>query len=312
MFSHISLQLNYFLVKHKLKFYSGEWATFAYILVTTVFLVLNFSKLTSPVFFIGIRVGLVFLILSLAYVSDIKKEWGFLPTLRQFLPFFFLAYWYSETYNFAGYMFSNKDVFFSHADQRLFGGQPSLLFSAYLPNSWFSELMYFGYFSYYLIAFGVPYQFWRKHKEESNRAVFVVLCAFYLYYLIYIILPVAGPQFFFNGLSSQVPTGYIFSDLIHYIQFYGEKPTGAFPSSHVGISTVVLVLTYKKARGIFWRILLLFVVLSFSTVYIKAHYLVDVLAGFISGIIFYYITNWLYDTFSHHFVEDQSDIISVT
>jgi membrane-associated phospholipid phosphatase len=288
-------------VKRKLRFYSGEWVTLVYIFVTTVFLVLNLSKLNSPAFFFGVRFGVVALILSLAYISDKKTNWNFLSAFRQFLPFFLLAYWYSETYDFAGFLLSNKDSFFSHADERLFGGQPSLLFSSYLPESWFSELMYFGYFSYYLIAFGVPMEFWRKHPNDSNRAVFVVLCSFYLYYTIYIIVPVAGPQFFFTGAMGQVPSGYIFSDLIHYIQMFGEKPTGAFPSSHVGISTVVLILTFTKARGIFWKILPLFVVLVLSTVYIKAHYLVDVLAGFLSGIIFYYITNWLYDIFSVHF-----------
>jgi len=129
----------------------------------------------------------------------------------------------------------------------------------------------------------------------------VVLCAFYLYYIIYIILPVSGPQFYFLGNLNNVPAGHYFSDLIHFIQFCGEKPTGAFPSSHVGISMVVLLLTYKKARRIFWRILPLFVVLVFSTVYIKAHYLVDVIGGLISAVIFYYFSNWLYDTLRRWF-----------
>lgn len=284
-------------MKRLFRFYPGEWLTLFYVLATTVFLVLNYSKLSSPVFFFGIRFVTVVLIVSLAFFSN-KKDWHFLSALRHFLPFLLLAYWYSETYDFAGFLLPNEDVFFSHADERLFGGQPSLLFSKYLPETWFSELMYFGYFSYYLIAFGVPLQFWRKHRGDLNRAVFVVLCAFYLYYTIYIILPVGGPQFYFTGDLGEVPAGYLFSRLIHYIQFFGEKPTGAFPSSHVGISTVILFLTFSRARGIFWRILPLFVVLVFSTVYIKAHYLVDVLAGFGSGIIFYYFTNWMYNLWS--------------
>lgn len=288
-----------FLLKQNYKLLSGEWVTLAYVLVTTVFLVLNLSKLSSPVFFFGIRLATVLTIFAFAFVAERKADWRLLKAIRPFLPFFLLGYWYSETYDFAGFFLDNKDLFFYHADERLFGGQPSLLFSSYLPETWFSELMYFGYFSYYLIAFLIPFRFWHKHPEESSRAFFVVLCAFYIYYAIYIIVPVAGPQFFLNERLAKVPSGYFFSHVIHYIQMFGEKPTGAFPSSHVGISTVVLLLTFSKARYIFWKIIPLYLVLVFSTVYIKAHYLVDVLAGFVSGGLFYYTSNKLYDYFSN-------------
>jgi len=288
-----------------LKFYSGEWITLAYIFVTTVFLVFNFTKLTHPSQFFGVRLSTVAIILFLSGINRDSRN-SYLLAFRQLLPFLLLEYWYSETYALGGLLLPNKDAFFSQADQRLFGGEPSLLFSQYLPQSWFSELMYFGYFSYYIIVFGVPILFLLKYQENFNRTVFVVLCSFYLYYTIYIILPVGGPQFYFSGSLRDAPSGYIFSRLIHHIQMLGERPTGAFPSSHVGISTVVLLLTFSKARKIFWTLLPLYCVLVLSTVYIKAHYLVDVLGGFVSAVIFYELSNHLFDALSDRFYTEEN------
>jgi membrane-associated phospholipid phosphatase len=288
---------------HSLKFYSGEWITLAYVLVTTVFLTFNSSKLPDTSFFFEARLMIVIMILSLASISR-NRDWRYLKAFRQFLPFIILGYWYSETYDFAGMFLPNQDPFFCRADQKLFGMEPSLAFCKYLPERWFSELMYFGYFSYYIIAVGVPFLFWQKRPKEFSRAIFVILCSFYLYYIIYIILPVGGPQFYYQGDPGKAPSGYFFSQLIHYIQRFGEKPTGAFPSSHVGISTILLLLTFSKFRKTFWFILPIYVILAFSTVYIKAHYMVDVLGGFLSAILFYIISNRLFDSLSDRFCEE--------
>lgn len=285
-----------------LKFYSGEWITLAYIFVTTVFLIFNFSKLSHPSQFFGVRFSILATILFLASINRDSNN-SYLLAFRQLLPFFLLEYWYSETYALGGLLLPNKDAFFSQADQRIFGGEPSILFSQYLPQTWFSELMYFGYFSYYIIVFGVPLLFLIKHQDNFNRIVFVILCSFYLYYTIYIILPVGGPQFYFTGPFRDAPSGYLFCHLIHHIQTLGERPTGAFPSSHVGISTVVLLSTFflTKAHKTFWSLLPLYCILVLSTVYIKAHYLVDVLGGLVSGVIFYALSTHLFDAISDRF-----------
>lgn len=278
-----------------LRFYPGEWLTIAYALLTTLYLMLFFSQLGNPVLFFGIRFGVIGLILVLSVASLFWKGRA-LSFIRYFFPFLLLSYWYSETYYYSNLLLSNQDAFFFRADQWLFGGQPSLLFSEWIPQAWFSELMYFGYFSFYLISFGVPLWFWLTHSIHFDRVVFVVLCSFYLYYLLFIFLPVMGPQFYLRGSLADVPEGYFFSHLMRYIQGYGENPTGAFPSSHVGGAMVVLMLLFSRARRVFYYMLPLFVVLVLSTVYIKAHYLIDVFGGLLSAWLFYWAANRVYDS----------------
>jgi membrane-associated phospholipid phosphatase len=95
-------------------------------------------------------------------------------------------------------------------------------------------------------------------------------------------LPVAGPQYFFPSPDNEVPRAYFFSGMLKLIQELGERPTGAFPSSHVGIAILILWYSFGRSRNYFYAILPVTILLIISTVYLKAHYVVDVLAAFIT------------------------------
>ncbi|EJX07183.1 Phosphatidic acid phosphatase type 2/haloperoxidase [gut metagenome] len=83
-------------------------------------------------------------------------------------------------------------------------------------------------------------------------------------------------------------------DLIVMTQASGERPTAAFPSSHVGISTILMFLLYRDNRRLLWIALPFYIFLCCATVYIQAHYLVDVFGGFLSAIVIYTLTSRLY------------------
>ncbi|MDP4276149.1 MAG: phosphatase PAP2 family protein [Bacteroidota bacterium] len=278
----------------KKRYFSAEFLTLVYSLVTIVYMMLFFSRVDHPALFFGIRLGAIASISFLAIASE-RYPSELLKNIRQFLPFILLGYWYSETFFFSEMFTLNKDEFFCGLDQQLTGCQPSILFSQLFPQAWFSELMYFGYFSHYLFMFGIPLWFWFKHPQLFDRVVFIMVCTMFLYYSVYDLLPVAGPQFYFKGADAMVPKGYVFCWLVHFIQWIGEYPTGAFPSSHVGMTIVVLILTCRYDRRLFWCILPVACLLICSTVYIKAHYFVDVLGGILSAILLYGVSGALFD-----------------
>ena len=72
------------------------------------------------------------------------------------------------------------------------------------------------------------------------------------------------------------------------------KPYGNFPSMHVALSVPVVGANYLAAGPIagsitlFWAILI-----ALSTLYTKQHYILDVLAGLIAGVMIYSLTYWL-------------------
>ena len=276
-----------------------EIATLVYIAVTAVYLAAFVSRLEAPMVHFGVRTGVIVLILMLAWIHNATQN-PIVGCIRFFLPGVLLSYWYPETYYFNNFIFDNLDHHFMEADQLLFGCQPSLEFSKCMPWAWFSELMYFGYFSYYFILFGTVFWCYIYRKEIANKSIFIFVGSFYCCYIIYAVLPVVGPQFYFEPPLNQVPDGYIFCEIMRFLQATGEKPTGAFPSSHVAITFVAVIFVAQHCRNLLKYILPLFVILVMSTVYIKAHYLIDVIGGFAAAAVLYPLVNWLYGKIDKH------------
>ena len=237
--------------------------------------------------------------------------------LRYIYPLSLLAYWYPDTYEFCQ-LFPNLDHLFAAADQAIFGCQPSLMFHSVMPSKLWSELFHLGYFSYYpMIALTVLVPLF-VDRPRFGRTAFVVLTSFFLYYLIYLFLPVAGPQYYFRAIgvdaamqgnfahlgeyfrthTEMLPspgTDGFFRELVESAQESGERPTAAFPSSHVGISTVLMTILWKDNHRRLWLAMLpLYVLLCGATVYIEAHYFVDVVGGLLTAFLFYWGSNRLY------------------
>jgi membrane-associated phospholipid phosphatase len=102
-------------------------------------------------------------------------------------------------------------------------------------------------------------------------------------------VPVSGPKYYFQEVVGYKFPGYVFSEIMHLIFKYGEIANGAFPSSHVTMATVILMCALRYEKWIFWMYLPLTLSLFTSTVYLEAHYVVDVLSGVVVGVFFYAI-----------------------
>lgn len=85
-----------------------------------------------------------------------------------------------------------------------------------------------------------------------------------------------------------------FFNLVEASQEVGERPTAAFPSSHVGISTIVMIMAYRVNKKLCYFLAPFYVLLCCATVYIQAHYLIDVIAGWISAVCIYITATYMY------------------
>ncbi|MBQ0090876.1 MAG: phosphatase PAP2 family protein [Prevotellaceae bacterium] len=238
--------------------------------------------------------------------------------LRILFQFILLSYWYPDIYNFVRLM-PNFDYVTARIDQIMFGFQPSIEFSKCLSGMFWQELFNMGYFSYFLIIMSIVIVPFFIYPHHLDRSTFVAFASFFMFYVLFLFIQVAGPQFYFvdnlvsaeqisNGQFPNVGSyflyhselnnltdqgGGFFTSLIHSIHS-SERPIAAFPSSHVGISTVILLLAFKIKKRYAYIILPFYVILCFSTVYIQAHYVIDVFAGLVFGVLFYWLGNMLY------------------
>ena len=82
----------------------------------------------------------------------------------------------------------------------------------------------------------------------------------------------------------------VFHNLVQIAHDAGERPTAAFPSSHIGASVVLLWLV-REVRA-YWLLAILGVLTTlmfFATFYIQAHYAIDAIAGIFVGTAFYFL-----------------------
>ncbi len=304
--------------KYLRSFISLEVVTLLYTLFTSLLILFFWNRMASPRMLLEGRafvVGGILLLSSFHYYRP--NRW--LLVLRYVFPLSLLGYWYPDTYEFCQ-LFPNLDYVFAAADRALFGCQPSIQFSLWLPQKLWSELFHMGYFAYYPMIFLTVLAPLFTDRRLFARTAFVVLCSFFLYYLIYLFLPVAGPQYYFHAVGFEViesghfphlgdyfryhtelaaspgPEGF-FRELVESTQKSGERPTAAFPSSHVGMSTVLMMLLWRNRRYLFAIALPFYFFLCCATVYIQAHYLIDVFGGLVTAVIFFFLTSWIWQKF---------------
>ena len=296
--------------------FAVERISLIYNAITTILIVLLYSRMDHPGMMLLERAGIVAITFGLIYLYQ-KYPCRLSAFVRMVVQMSFLAYWYPDTFEF-NRLFPNLDCFFASAEQWLFNCQPSVEFSKLCPDIWFSEPFNMGYFAYYpLIAIVAIYYFVFKF-EWFEKASFVIVTSFFLYYLIYIFVPVAGPQFYFPaiGMENVEACNFLsigdyfnhnaillpgpnfeqglFFDLVEASQEVGERPTAAFPSSHVGISTILMIMAWRVNKKLCYGLTPFYVLLCCATVYIQAHYLIDVFAGWISAVAIYILSTWMY------------------
>ena len=296
--------------------FAVERISLIYNAITTILIVLLYSRMDHPGMMLLERAGIVAITFGLIYLYQ-KYPCRLSAFVRMVVQMSFLAYWYPDTFEF-NRLFPNLDCFFASAEQWLFNCQPSVEFSKLCPDIWFSEPFNMGYFAYYpLIAIVAIYYFVFKF-EWFEKASFVIVTSFFLYYLIYIFVPVAGPQFYFPaiGMDNVEACNFLsigdyfnhnaillpgpnfeqglFFELVEASQEVGERPTAAFPSSHVGISTILMIMAWRVNKKLCYGLTPFYVLLCCATVYIQAHYLIDVFAGLISAVAIYILSTWMY------------------
>lgn len=298
-----------------------EWVVMGYLVLTLLLMLFTYTKLHNPESMLWGRLRVVAMTAAVWFVYRLvpcRLTLFFRVALQMAL----LSWWYPDTYEF-NRMFPNLDHIFAQCEQNLFGCQPSLLFCRHFSGAVFSELMDLGYSSYFPMIVIVTVYFFGWRYREFGRASFVILASFFIYYIIYIALPVTGPQYYYNAVGlAEIARGN-FPDLGHYFAthqdaltspgyqngfFYrivadahaaGERPTAAFPSSHVGISTILMLLVWtSKNRALLYFLLPFYVLLCFSTVYIYAHYTIDVFAGWVSAAVFFAVLYSAYGKFA--------------
>ena len=155
--------------------------------------------------------------------------------------------------------------------------------AVFLPNAsalWFSELMYFAYFGYYLIVvLPLLYMAIRGSPEMKRDMTFRIVLVYLACFFVYIVFPVDGPHWLSEPYQGDFQQGFFYK-LEQLLQGQGSSLGASFPSSHVAASVTMALLGYRWfSRPVALLLAAGALGVVVSTVYTQNHFAIDSLAG---------------------------------
>lgn len=220
--------------------------------------------------------------------------------VRDWFPFLVILLMYYSLWGDATHLLvtRDRDAALIAWDQKLFGCQPSVALQRFVnpPLTAWMELAYtFHILNIPIVACFIYLRRPRARFREMMSGVLVV-CFFGL--LGYLLVPAIGPIYTLRDQYT-VPLSQPLEAINLQVEFmdFARIRRDVFPSLHVGISFVVWLYAYRNSRRLFWILSPLILSLWVSTVYLRYHYLVDVLAGLILAPPCFALANWLFKRF---------------
>jgi membrane-associated phospholipid phosphatase len=166
-------------------------------------------------------------------------------------------------------------------DLALFGVHPTVWLERFA-NPRLTDLLQLAYISYYFIplALGIVL-ISRGRLAAFEEVLFGILLCFYLSYLGYLLFPAIGPRFTLNQLqSASLQLSPFTAKIQETLNALEKNKTDAFPSGHSAVSLVCLYYAWKeREKKLFALLLPLVAGLIVATVYLRYHYVIDVIAG---------------------------------
>jgi len=179
------------------------------------------------------------------------------------------------------------------------------------PTQWASQFAYpvlteifqVCYSSYYLFFVALFFEFYRrKNLSDFHSGGMMIVYGFYLSYIGYLLVPAVGPRFTLHNfltMNNELPGIFFTPYLREIINSGGGAAHGipspidvinrdVFPSGHTQLTLTAMYLAFTRNSKNRWWLMVVGSLLIISTVYLRYHYAVDVLAG----VCFFFLTIW--------------------
>ncbi len=210
--------------------------------------------------------------------SAVQMIFSLYPVIL-FIPFYMISG--HQIPMFFNHFFDSKII---NLELAIFGVHPTIWFQKF-NNPLITEWMMFGYSVYLLlIPITTGWLYYSGQKAGSEHMLASLMLSFFICYILFSLIPVAGPRLAMADLYTIKFHGYIFKSVTDAMEAGPMLHGGAFPSAHCSAATVMLLLSYKYDKKLFFWIMPIIITLYISTVYGRYHYPVDVLAGMLVGV----------------------------
>lgn len=153
-----------------------------------------------------------------------------------------------------------------------------------------NDAMSLGYMFFMVLLFCslVYYLFWSPHLARCYRGLFSI---YGLGFAGYALIPAAGP---YVALAEQFPgeiAGGWLTALNNQMVVAGSNHVDVFPSLHIAVSAFLWLFLLHDHRKLAWSLTPILLLLWVSTLYLRYHYFIDVVAGFVLAFLVFALTS---------------------
>ena len=260
-----------------------------FIMITICF---HFFSVPNPVLLLGYHLIIIALLLWLPYAKPNKMvNW-----LRTFNPLIIIPTNFHELH----YLVHNVnpvdfDELLIRIDHALFGVHPTVWLE-HFSHPVIVEYLQIVYATFYFLpVILVLILCKRKEREGVNFFIYIIVLGFYISYMTYFLVPAIGPRFTLNHLQMNPVTGlWATQAIIDTLNFLEDIQRDAFPSGHTEMTILTMIYAWRFSKKYFWVLSIIGSSMIISTVFLRYHYVIDIIAGALLAYIVYLIADPLY------------------
>lgn len=195
----------------------------------------------------------------------------------------------------------DRDDWLIAADRWLFGLDPTVWLSR-VTSPALTELLQVAYTAFYVLFLVVGYElYFRRPRADYRWFVFACAYGFFLSYVAYVFVPAVGPRFTlhrFSDLDAELPGLWLTPALRAFVNAGGSIPSGVpdavaraaaqrdvFPSGHTMMTFALVAWAWRFRLRVAPSITAAGALVIAGTVYLRYHYVVDLVAGGVMALV---------------------------
>ncbi|HQQ77794.1 MAG TPA: phosphatase PAP2 family protein [Thermoanaerobaculia bacterium] len=219
---------------------------------------------------------------AVRYGFRLRGAAGFAPVLgvlRDWFPFAFFSFTY-ELFRLSSWttvLSRDRDVELLRIDRWLFGETPAVSLQQ-LAGPLMTDVMTGAYSLHLVLPPVLGMLLYARQKRLFREFLLAVLLSGILGQTGYLLVPAVGPKRAFPELFSRTLEGRVYEPVTSALEAV-RAPRDVFPSLHVGISAIVLAFAWRRSRRLAGALAPLVLLNWVSTLYLRYHYFIDVVAG---------------------------------
>jgi membrane-associated phospholipid phosphatase len=230
-----------------------------------------------------ILIGLLF-VLKLSWDRKAIGKTG--SFFHHFSPILFVIAIYESLGDLIQHLQPDVDPRLIQIDFSIFGVHPTLWMEQWIVPR-LTDLLSLAYLSYYFLpVVFIAVLYLKGHTADLDRSVFVLAFGYYVSFIGYILFPAVGPRYAMTHLYSVSLEGSFITDFVREtLNALEHNRRDCMPSGHTQIALMVLYLAHRYEKFLFYLFLPIVCALILSTLYLRYHYVIDLLVGIALAIL---------------------------